>query len=172
MDPDRNFRFPLELFQSDPDVLTELNQPNINAALGPIAEVFVNPRRKHSYRPNSVSHDFKKAVRAQIREWRKKGRHAEADSLKLVTFHMTRHTFASWLIQRGVPPAEIQQYLGHSSDTMTRRYAHLVPATARGNALEILVAPQNGVSVAKEPCPEKQVAVNSWPSTQAEIAQR
>jgi integrase len=139
---------------------------------GPVPQVFVNPRRRHAYRAKSVSHDFKKAVRKLAQEWKKKGRHSEAESLRQVSFHSTRHTFASWLIQRGVPPAEIQQYLGHSSDTMTRRYAHLAPAMARGNTLEILIARPNGVSVAKETCREKRDAVNSWAPTRAEIAQR
>ncbi len=139
---------------------------------GPVPQVFVNPRRKHAYRPKSVSHDFKKAVRRLAKEWQRKGRPAEAESLDRVTFHTTRHTFASWLIQRGVPPAEIQQYLGHSTDTMTRRYAHLAPATTRGNTLEILVASPNGVSVAKESCPARPDAVNSLPPRVAGIAQR
>jgi len=126
---------------------------------GPVAQVFVNPRRTTPYRSKSVSHDFKKAVRRLAQEWNRRGRRSEAQSLEGVTFHTTRHTFASWLIQRGIPEAGIQQYLGHSSNTMTRRYAHLAPATARRGALEILVndpqvsapvALQNGVSVAKE----------------------
>ena len=60
--------------------------------------------------------------------------------LESATFHTLRHTFASWAIQRGVPIAEVQQYLGHSSDHMTRRYAHLAcAARERRNTLEILV---------------------------------
>ena len=41
--------------------------------------------------------------------------------------HASRHTAASWLAQAGVPLKEIQQLLGHSTPTMTNRYAHLVP---------------------------------------------
>jgi integrase len=41
------------------------------------------------------------------------------------TIHSLRHTFASWLLQRGLDLAEVQDLLGHTSMNMTRRYAHL-----------------------------------------------
>jgi integrase len=39
-------------------------------------------------------------------------------------FHDLRHTFASRLAQSGVDPYTIQKPMGHSSFTMTERYAH------------------------------------------------
>lgn len=36
-----------------------------------------------------------------------------------------RHTFASRLVQRGVPLFHVQQLLGHTSPNMTMRYAHV-----------------------------------------------
>jgi site-specific recombinase XerD len=40
-------------------------------------------------------------------------------------FHSLRHTFATWLVQDGVPIYEVQKLLGHSSVKMTEVYSHL-----------------------------------------------
>jgi len=41
-----------------------------------------------------------------------------------VTWHTLRHTFASRLLDRGVDIVTVQQLLGHSTVTVTMRYAH------------------------------------------------
>lgn len=51
--------------------------------------------------------------------------------LRLVSWHMLRHTFASQLACEGVPIPAIKELLGHSSIVMTMRYAHLSPSTLR-----------------------------------------
>lgn len=42
-------------------------------------------------------------------------------------FHVFRHSFASNLARKGVDQREIDEYLGHSTDDMRRRYRHLFP---------------------------------------------
>jgi site-specific recombinase XerC len=41
------------------------------------------------------------------------------------TVHSLRHTNASWLVQGGAELQEVMANHGHSSITMTQRYAHL-----------------------------------------------
>lgn len=43
--------------------------------------------------------------------------------------HTLRHTFASHLVQNGVPIFEVSELLGHSDVKMTMVYAHLAPNT-------------------------------------------
>jgi integrase len=86
--------------------------------------------------PDSVYHSFKDAAERAAAQSAKKRCPEEVGRLREATFHTLRHSFASWLIQSGVPIAEVQQYLGQGLDTMTGRYAHLVPAAKeRRNAL-------------------------------------
>lgn len=59
----------------------------------------------------SVSHAYKAA--------------AEAAGISGTTFHTTRHTCASWMVQRGVPIKAVSEILRHGSMDVTMRYAHL-----------------------------------------------
>jgi integrase len=43
-------------------------------------------------------------------------------------WHDLRHTWASWLIQKGTPMYDLQEMGGWKSGDMVRRYAHLSPA--------------------------------------------
>lgn len=54
-----------------------------------------------------------------------------------LNFHSLRHTFASWLVQRGVSIYEVSKLLGHSDIKVTEIYAHLKPENLR-NAVELL----------------------------------
>jgi integrase len=43
------------------------------------------------------------------------------------TPHTLRHTFASWLVQRGEPLRTVGELLGHRDPSMVMRYSHLSP---------------------------------------------
>lgn len=53
-------------------------------------------------------------------------------------FHTLRHTFASRLVQAGVSLFKVQQLLGHTTPTMTQRYAKLAPGGAAAEAAAVL----------------------------------
>lgn len=52
---------------------------------------------------------------------------ARAKIDKAVAPHALRHSYASWLVQDGVPMREVQRLLGHTSITTTERYSHWAP---------------------------------------------
>jgi len=59
-----------------------------------------------------ISHKFKKYVR-------------KANLNDSLNFHSLRHSFASWLVQKGVSIYQISKLLGHSDIKTTQIYAHL-----------------------------------------------
>ena len=61
--------------------------------------------------------------------------------LRIIGWHKLRHTFASQLVAAGVSLKATQDLLGHSSISMTLRYAHLAPSALR-SAVELLENPQ------------------------------
>lgn len=52
-------------------------------------------------------------------------------------FHDLRHTWASWLVQSGVPLSALQEMGGWESIEMVRRYAHLAPNHLSEHARQI-----------------------------------
>lgn len=55
-------------------------------------------------------------------------RSAPSSLCSIPTPHDLRHTFGSWLSDRGVPLMEIMVTMGHSSLRATERYMHAGPA--------------------------------------------
>jgi integrase len=67
-----------------------------------------------------------------------------SDDVQFVV-HMLRHTCASRMVQKGVPLAVVQAWLGHSNIMTTMRYAHLAPNSLQAGlaALEqVMPTPQ------------------------------
>jgi len=77
-------------------------------------------------------------------------RACESAGLTDFHFHDLRHTFASWLIMRGVPLATVSNLLGHTSPTMTLRYAHLSPKHLT-SAVRVLDLISDSLSPVKAP---------------------
>jgi integrase len=83
----------------------------------------------------------------RIQKFRHSFTHAcEQAGITDFTIHDLRHTCASWLVQAGVPIAEVCALLRHGDIRMTMRYAHLEPGNVRA-AVERLV---NGPDKADE----------------------
>ncbi len=88
--------------------------------------VITNPNRLGSHatavfkpmNPNAAQKHFRRAV-------------AKTRWAKLRGFHVFRHSFASNLASLGVDQRIIDDFLGHTTEEMRRRYRHLIPATKK-----------------------------------------
>ena len=69
-----------------------------------------------------------------------KGFSAAVGRAGIVNFriHDMRHTCASWLVMAGTPLTVVRDLLGHSSVTVTERYAHLAPEQLHGAVQRLL----------------------------------
>lgn len=63
--------------------------------------------------------------RAYTKAWQKALKRAGIENFR---WHDLRHTWASWLAQKGVPLSDIQEMGGWETPAMVQRYAHLSPA--------------------------------------------
>jgi site-specific recombinase XerC len=60
--------------------------------------------------------------------------------LREIRWHDLRHSFASQLVSSSVPIRQVQEWLGHSTITMTMRYSHLAPGSG-ANLIQALESP-------------------------------
>ena len=88
-----------------------------------LAELDLSPHEKVF---NSTKH-FKLYALNSVIDGLKLNKGVEDDRKHKVSFHTLRHTFASWLAQRGESLLTIKELLGHKTIEMTMRYAHLIP---------------------------------------------
>lgn len=59
------------------------------------------------------------------------------DTRQKIVFHSLRHTFASWLVQKGVPLYTVAGLMGHSTLESSQRYSHLAPDNMKAAALSL-----------------------------------
>lgn len=92
--------------------------------------------RGHVLRNSNWSEDWRRAV--------------EESHVGHARIHDLRHTYASWLLQAGVPLAEVGRLMGHVSTQTTAKYAHLadIPQAAVLAALAAPNLPHVGTAIA------------------------
>jgi integrase len=71
------------------------------------------------------------------------------DPRQKVVFHTLRHTYASWLVESGVDLYKVQKLMGHSTISLTERYAHLSNTSLQ----EAVKALEKNLSTHKSPIP-------------------
>ena len=94
-----------------------------------------NEREDRTYVFELNGHRVSKSyVEHKFREYRK-----AAGIVDGVSFHSLRHTFATWLVQKGVSIFEVQKLLGHSDIKVTQIYSHLAASDLHGAVNRIFV---------------------------------
>jgi len=94
-----------------------------------------HPAKGSVFQNNKDKVNYKTAANAIRRICKRAG-------VKVVSWHILRHTFASTLVAEGAPLPVVQQLLGHASIVMTMKYAHLAPS-AMSDAIGLLEQAEN-----------------------------
>ncbi|WP_244907712.1 tyrosine-type recombinase/integrase [Nitrosomonas aestuarii] len=106
---------------------------NIHVSLNDTAlEVLNKQIGKHSVRV--FTYQGKPIIQTNTRAWRKALIRAGIENFR---WHDLRHTWASWLAQKGVPLNVIQEMGAWESTEMVKRYAHLAPEQFRKHAIVV-----------------------------------
>lgn len=96
---------------------------------------FVFVHMKEGNRPDGTKVPVARKMRVDDNTaWKSACRRAGIEDFR---FHDLRHTWASWLIQSGVPLSVLQEMGGWESIEMVRRYAHLAPNHLSEHARQI-----------------------------------
>lgn len=77
------------------------------------------------------------------------------DRRQRLSFHSLRHTYASWLVDRGVGLYDVQKLLGHRSSALTERYSHLSDSRLTEDVKEL----ERGIREARRQSRGKVVAL-------------
>ena len=86
---------------------------------------------KGSTGPSSVNPKTGKPFVSIFNAWNTVRKKAGIENLRI---HDLRHSFASALVNNGVPIYDVQKLLGHQSISTTERYSHLAPERLRSSA--------------------------------------
>lgn len=81
-------------------------------------------QRKGKHRTHVFTYQGKPLKRVNTRAWYKAKERAGIENFR---WHDLRHTWASWLVQEGVPLYAVQEMGGWKTASMVRKYAHLSP---------------------------------------------
>lgn len=110
------------------DAKAGTRQAFINAELAVVLARYVSGRPSEAYvftQSDGISR-MQYINRAFTRAVKRLGFNDGVEDTRLkVVFHTLRHTFASWLVQKGVPLYTVADLMGHSTIAMTKRYAKL-----------------------------------------------
>lgn len=101
--------------KNDEDICISLND---NAMAVLYARRNIHPEYVFTYQGKEIK-------RLTTRAWYKALKRANIENFR---WHDLRHTWASWLVQEGVPLYALQEMGGWKTASMVRKYAHLSPA--------------------------------------------
>ena len=91
-------------------------------------------KRKGDHPTHVFTYEGKPIVQVDTKAWRYALQRAGIFDFR---WHDLRHTWASWLTQKGVPLNVIQEMGAWESTEMVKRYAHLAPEQFRKHAMVV-----------------------------------